>query len=302
MKTTAVCKITPPKIQESDDSTGEVIAYLSRGSEDRTGERLDPGGWELETFRQSGVITYNHASEFGVFERMPIAKWHAVWTDAEGLLAHYQYLLEAPGQLGEMAKTLYYLERERALPGHSVWFEPLAWEDADGTRGERGPGDPYPRMPLKGRVYQRQALIEGGPVLVPAHPDAVTLAVKALRKSSMSVPTWAQDDFSARVLAPIFALDGNLWQRVENPNLEEGWKAGRVISAANMVKLKTARGAMQAAVVACDEVIAAGESMMEEESDQSTGAGDAPLTAMLQRTLEAISPIVNCPGLGRRGG
>src|SRR3972149_4460497 len=212
MKTTAVCKITPPKIQESDDSTGEVIAYLSRGSEDRTGERLDPGGWELETFRQSGVITYNHASEFGVFERMPIAKWHAVWTDAEGLLAHYQYLLEAPGQLGEMAKTLYYLERERALPGHSVWFEPLAWEDADGTRGERGPGDPYPRMPLKGRVYQRQALIEGGPVLVPAHPDAVTLAVKVFAMPYTIWPGATLGMTKSEVFWTFFILDGNLWQ------------------------------------------------------------------------------------------
>ena len=180
--------------QETKDSDSSVVAYLSRDTWDGYGERFAPSGWVVP---EAVVISFNHlatpvatADKIGttIMERLPVAVPVRIWADTQGLLAHYRYLVQAEGRLGELARVLYYLEKEGALRGHSHWFEPLGWQERDGKGGTREMGDPYPKMPVKGRTYTRQLLREGGPVLAPANTDALTVAVREFARRHLPVP------------------------------------------------------------------------------------------------------------------
>lgn len=258
-------KTQPHALKDANDTTGDVVAVMNSGAVDRTGERIDPSGWDLASFNDSGVITLNHAREGfnDTFYGLPIAKRVSAWVDpSAGLLVHYKYHLDAPGKLGELAQAVYFLEKSGAMVGHSVWFEPFAWSEQDGTSGMRSWGDPYPRMPAKGRTYTKTGLVECGPVLIPAEPRSVTLTVKAFEDRGLAVPDWARSPAFQTAEEWRRALAG---EAVTTPDAE---KAGRVISAANMAKLAAAmegmkrmKGSMGDCMGTCDEAMAVMEEL-----------------------------------------
>ena len=176
------CKQITDEVVEAKEATGEVVARISTSSRDRYGEHLDAKGWEIED-PYRGPITYNHLGNFttDTYHRLRVAEPVKVWKDDESLMAHYRYFVDAPGKLGEFARALHYIERTSGMD-HSVMFDPLGWSDPDGSSGTRDIGDPLPQMPVNGRHYTRNLLMEFGPVELGANPDAWTVAAKAFRK------------------------------------------------------------------------------------------------------------------------
>lgn len=266
-------KLQPQAIKDANDATGDVVSIMNSGAVDRTGETLSKTGWLLDNFKSSGVITFNHSQDkyLDPWWGLPIAARRDAWMADEGLLVHYQYLINAPGKLGELAQAIYYLEKTPgAMAGHSVWFEPFAWSDQDGSSGTRDYGDQYPRMPVKGRVYTRQALIECGPVLIPAEPKSVTLTVKAFEDRGLDVPAWAR--------TPMYQ-SAEEWRAMlagKTMDAPADQRAGRVISAANLSKLQAALDAIQRvgdvsaeAIATLNDVIKAGEQPGDDPADDS---------------------------------
>jgi hypothetical protein len=288
-----ISKLAPPALKDANDTTGEVVAVMNSGATDRTGETLDRNGWRLDTFKASGVITLNHAREGwnDTMYGLPIAKALDAWVDqSAGLLVRYRYLLDAPSRLGELAQVCYHLEKSGALAGHSVWFEPFGWTNPDGSVGVRQWGDPYPPMPVKGRTYTAQDLIECGPVLIPAEPKSVTVAVKAFEDRGLDVPGWARkplfaSDEEMRVafgLSPAPASDTEVSATLQ--------RAGRVLSGANIAIVKSALEAIDATQTSLNKVDAALVALMEAAGESADDDDNRELAEreFMQKVLDGL--------------
>lgn len=166
-------------VKEVSPSAPEVVAYISTGDEDRTGEVLEPGGWDLAAFKSTGVVSFSHGGWGTPVAGLPIGKALDIWADEKGLLAHTRFAVDQPDPVGSWATLLYGLLKDGYIKGWSVWFDPLQWVEPDGTEVTRKRGAGW-YGPNPGRRYKRQELLEYGPVFIPANPEAATVVAKSL--------------------------------------------------------------------------------------------------------------------------
>jgi HK97 family phage prohead protease/HK97 family phage major capsid protein len=130
---------------------------MSDDSEDRVGDVIDAGGWDLRDFKKNPIALYGHDHS------NPIGTWKKVRVEGNKLLGVLELAAEGTSAFID---TLRKLISQRILKAVSVGFKPTKYEEiADSKRG--------------GLKFLGQELLECSLVAVPANPNALSLA-KAL--------------------------------------------------------------------------------------------------------------------------
>ena len=132
-------------IKVASDAEGTIFV-ASEESEDRMGDIIDVGGWDITEFRKNPVVMLNH--DYGI---LPIGVVKSIATEGKQLIARVQWDME--DELAAFVRGKYERGIMRAV---SVGFRPLEW-DAMG----------------KGIHFKKQELLELSAVSVPAHPHAL---------------------------------------------------------------------------------------------------------------------------------
>lgn len=136
-------------------SAGDGLDYvLSDGSLDRHGTRINPDGWDLETFRANPVALWSHGMD--AIGRVPIGRWENVRSEGGKLLGRLQ--LAAKGT-SDRIDELISLVQQGILRAVSVGFEVI-------EEGKRG--DDFEIM--------RQALSEASLVAIGSNKNALQQA------------------------------------------------------------------------------------------------------------------------------
>src|SRR3990167_3681170 len=141
-------------IKDLDKDKGEMTAYVSTRTRDRSDEVLEPDCVDLKNFRKNPVVLWAHD-----YTMPPIGKAMWVRKDDVGVLAKFKF---ASTPLAQEIKTLY---EEKVLNAFSVGFVPKESEDGDGEKKPR-------------RTYKKWEMLEFSAVPVPANPDAISLAIQ----------------------------------------------------------------------------------------------------------------------------
>ena len=129
------------------------------GTEDRKGDVIDPGGWELDGYLRNPVFLWAHDRSIP-----PIGQAKRVWFDEGALHAIVEF---APTDFAREVAGLYV---DGFMRGVSVGFLPLEVELREASDGRRG------------YLYRRQELLEISAVPVPMHTDA--LAVRSRERDT----------------------------------------------------------------------------------------------------------------------
>lgn len=153
---------TKAVITEKDVENGTFTAVASTGRVDRQGEIVSPEGWDLEQFKKNPVLLWSHDHT-----KPAIGKATKIWIEGIGSQAKlmFQGFWQTVTKEGQEAAELVALG---ILNSFSVGFLP---ED------------------MVGNKYTKQELLEISLVNVPANPEAIMLAYKALKENGMSDDT-----------------------------------------------------------------------------------------------------------------
>lgn len=244
------------------EGDGRYTFTISTGAVDRDRDTLKVDGWKLENFVKSGgPVLWAHRS----FDP-PIGKAEWVRVQAGALKARVEF---APPEVYPLAETVRGLIDFGALKSTSVGFLPIRsiWNE------ER-----------RGFDFEEQELLEFSIVPVPSNPEAI-LEAKAAGVDMAP--------FRKSLESALYSLEPGLWmskvdleQALRTMNDDEpadGFdpgpvveavrdrltKRGRVLSAANEERIRSARTAAEAIGMTLDEVLSA----VIEEDDGDSGAG-----------------------------
>lgn len=161
------------EIKDYDDKEMALTAVISTGAVDRQKESLDPDGVDLSAYRKNPVVLWAHN-----YDMPPIGK--AVWAKKQdgGIISKVRFY-SSDGSVGEFAKEIYQMYKEKYLSAFSVGFIPK--EVLHGS--EKDYNDP--KRP--NRTYKKWEMIEYSAVPVPANPEALALAFK---DGKIKSPLW----------------------------------------------------------------------------------------------------------------
>ncbi len=141
-----------------------MVFVASEEAQDRLGDIISVGGWELDTFRQNPVFFWVHDHS-----RPPIGTVPRVWVERKQLLNTVKWDSEAD----PFAREIQGKYERRVLRAESVGFRALEF---DGTKAG-------------GIHFTRQELLEISAVPIPAHPAALTKFMAGGFVSLYPVPT-----------------------------------------------------------------------------------------------------------------
>ncbi len=150
-----------PLISDIQDMDGRRIRYtISTGSEDREGDMISVGGWDLEAFRRNPVVLWGHRAG-----DLPIARCVELGVTDNALWAVAEFVPADMPEVGERAEAVLRMSRTGFLAATSVGFRPLEYEIAK----ERMDDDDW-WPPLN---FLRQELLEFSVVSIPANAEAL---------------------------------------------------------------------------------------------------------------------------------
>ena len=154
-----VCKVLT-KAEDLPERTIRIIA--STEAQDRMGDKILAGGWELRNYDKNPVILWGHDHY-----SPPIARASKTWVEDKQLMQDWNFP-KAVGEKYELSDTIYTLYQESMLSSASVGFAPLAWQTdfSDEEREELGLGE-------DGWLFTKQELMEVSAVSVPANQEAL---------------------------------------------------------------------------------------------------------------------------------
>jgi len=154
-----VCKVLT-KAEDLPERTIRIIA--STEAQDRMGDKILAGGWELRNYAKNPVILWGHDHY-----SPPIARASKTWVEDKQLMQDWNFP-KAVGEKYELSDTIYTLYQESMLSSASVGFAPLAWQTdfSDEEREELGLGE-------DGWLFTKQELMEVSAVSVPANQEAL---------------------------------------------------------------------------------------------------------------------------------
>lgn len=142
----------------------EIIAIASSDIEDRQGEIVDVGGWDLKNFLDAPRLLWGHDHK-----KLPVGKVTEIWVEKS---AKPKLMFKATFQeVTEFGKAVKKLFEQGFLNTFSVGFRPIDAEHDEGTKS--------------GTRFTKQELLEISVVNVPANPEALTLAYKSLEKEGL---------------------------------------------------------------------------------------------------------------------
>jgi len=164
--------VSPASAERPEDSQPVLDFIASTATLDRYHEVIEPGGWQLDSYRSNPV--FQNAHNYGDILFTLGKALSTEVRNVEGGQALCQRIQFAT-EVNPVARIAYGLYKGGFLNAVSVGFIPLRWEDGQergAGSGERGAGNPR-------RRYLEQELLEVSAVAIPANPDALTLGVKS---------------------------------------------------------------------------------------------------------------------------
>jgi hypothetical protein len=158
------------------EADGTVEWIMSDETMDRDGEYISAAGWVVQG---KAPVLWGHRS------------WDAEPDDVIGRVV--DSYVEGKTFVGllkftrahETAQKVEEMVADGTLTNGSVGFDPLEWEEADGTKGSRTPGGPYP-YPKAERTYTKQDLLEFSIIPVPSNHQAMAKVLDVMREGGVS--------------------------------------------------------------------------------------------------------------------
>lgn len=145
------------QIDVATDGSRQATFTISSGAVDRSGDTIDPKGWDLGNYLKNPVVLLAHNS-YG----LPIAKAISVEKSASILRATIEWPKEG---VYDVADTTYAMVKGGFLKGASVGFKPRVRAFNEDRHGYD---------------FQEQELLEFSLVAVPDNPECLAESVKAL--------------------------------------------------------------------------------------------------------------------------
>jgi HK97 family phage prohead protease len=150
-------------VTRATDNGSRVVTFcFSDGSVDRVGDRIDPHGWDLTSFRSNPVCLWAHDSS-----SPPIGRVRRTYVANSRLMGEIQF---ASAETYPFADQIYRLVVDGFVNAVSVGFLPLDWKWADDDDRH-------------GINFERQELLEISVVPVPANAHAL-IEAKSWRRGA----------------------------------------------------------------------------------------------------------------------
>jgi HK97 family phage prohead protease len=151
----------PVEYKAGAASTKTYNFVVSTQSVDRSGDTIDPSGWDLKAYRRNPVVLFAH--DAGAW---PVGKATGIAVQNGALVASVQFANTHEGRKAES------LVNEGILKATSVGFRPLEFAYAT-EKGRAG-----------GMDFKRQELMEFSIVPVPANPDCLIMMSAAAKRQA----------------------------------------------------------------------------------------------------------------------
>lgn len=159
-----IAKVSP--VEASAKAIGEeskrtLRVIVSTGAVDRSGDTVDPNGWDLKRFKKQGVVLWAHESDL-----LPIANPIETWSDGKKLRGTAKF---TPADMGHQCGdgfgfTVYRMFVEGYLKNISAGFLPKKWEVTEDE-------NQVDRWGYPGIDFKKQELIEWSPVPIGANQE-----------------------------------------------------------------------------------------------------------------------------------
>ena len=239
-------------------NTRRVKFVLSTGDVDRDQDLVSPDGWEIDNYKKNPVVMWSHD-----YSQLPLGKTVDLGFENGRLVGTVDF---ATKEMNPLAESVYQMVLAKILNGGSVGFKPKDYKYDEARKGIN---------------FHKQELLEFSIVAIPSNPNALSavevgkgLISKALAAGIDVKPLllWAGKTMSAiRKAAEQYPQMPNMGVQ-DNANCEYGHlcpkkekmacplaeacpagkasrvaitKRGRVLSAANEAKLRTALDEVQ---------------------------------------------------------
>ena len=171
----------------SVDDGKPMVFIASEESEDRFGDVIEVGGWDIEGFKNNPVFLFVH-------DRLtpPVGMVPRIWTEGKQLLNTVRW-----DEADPFAQYLMGKYQRGFMRAVSVGFRALEFAD----------GKPREGKDRVGLVFKKTELLEISAVPVPAHPKALQKAFAA-RKFAITMPDLSKTVTNFNLWAP-YDLAGN---------------------------------------------------------------------------------------------
>jgi HK97 family phage prohead protease len=144
------------EVKATDDNKRELLFSISTDSIDRSGDKINQDGWNLEAYRKNPVVLWAHD-----YSKPPIGMSDKTWIEGGKLKSITRFVPSDNAAIGRFAEGIYQLYKQGFMSAVSVGFIPKKWnftEDKDRKYGID---------------FEEQELLEYSAVPVPANADAL---------------------------------------------------------------------------------------------------------------------------------
>ena len=171
-----------PEVDGAADSR-KIRFVFSDGSVDRSGDSINPDGWQITSFMQNPVALWSHDSY-----SPPIGRASNVGPVAGKLMGDIEFM---SAEISAFADSIYRMVKARFVKAVSVGFIPLEWTFVNDSKR------PF------GIDFKKQELIEISVCPVPCNPNALQEA-KSLGIDIAPIRDWAAQllDEGGHILVP----------------------------------------------------------------------------------------------------
>lgn len=206
------------------DGSRVIRFCFSDGTVDRSGDSINPKGWDTSAFEANPVALWAHTSW-----DPPIGRASNLAVEGKRLMGDIEF---ADAEIYDFADTVYRLVKGRYLNAVSVGFIPREWSFV--SEADR----PF------GIDFTKQELLEISVCPVPCNPNAL-LEARSTGIDTSALVGWAEKvlDGGGSVMIPKAELEAlRAAARTEGAPVTVEIKAGRTISAATRKALNDALG------------------------------------------------------------
>ncbi len=144
------------EVKVEDDTKRQLLFTISTNSIDRSGDKINQSGWDLESYRKNPVVLIFH--DYGNF---PVAKSNHIWTENDKLKSITEFVPAGNPAIGRTAEGAYQLYKQGFMSASSVGFLPKKYNYAEDKDRKFGID------------FEEQELLEYSLVPVPANPEAL---------------------------------------------------------------------------------------------------------------------------------
>jgi HK97 family phage prohead protease len=144
------------EVKAGDDDKRELLFTISTDSVDRSGDKINQDGWQLDNYRKNPVVLWAHD-----YSKPPIGTSDKVWIEGGKLKSITRFVPADNPAIGRFADGIYQLYKQGFMSATSVGFMPKKWAWVDDKDRKYGID------------FEEMELLEYSAVPVPANAEAL---------------------------------------------------------------------------------------------------------------------------------